>query len=397
MAAKHVFKDQGQVDKFKIRDADYQASDTKQPGLRLLVRATGKKIWLVYHRVNGIQEKVTIGPADLINLKDARVRAKKALLKGIDGVLVNVEKEAEREKARLAREGTFEAVAKGYLEDKKGGNLRTLHQRERFLERLVYPVLGRRPIDQILRGEVKRLLDRIKRENGNRSAEYVASCLRNVFDFHALNTDTFTSPMVKGMVSSNEARARILDDAELKAVWDAAGAAGIFGTYVRLLILTAARKSELARLEWTELAANGDWTLPASKNKTKLDLIRPLSPTARALISTISPIGGCRYVFTTNGAQAINGFGFWKPRIDAASGVKGWTLHDLRRTARSLMTRAKVPPDHGERCLGHAIPGIRGICDRHDFYDEKKRAYEALDGLVARIVDPIDNVTALHD
>jgi hypothetical protein len=58
----------------------------------------------------------------------------------------------------------------------------------------------------------------------------------------------------------------------------------------------------------------------------------------------------------------------------------------LRRTSRSLMSRAGVDADIAERCLGHVIPGVRGVYDRHEYYREKAQAYEALAGLIDRIV-----------
>ena len=69
--------------------------------------------------------------------------------------------------------------------------------------------------------------------------------------------------------------------------------------------------------------------------------------------------------------------------------MTGWTLHDLRRTARSLMSRAGVDADHAERCLGHVIGGVRGTYDRHAYYDEKKQAFEALAGQIDRILNPL--------
>jgi hypothetical protein len=41
------------------------------------------------------------------------------------------------------------------------------------------------------------------------------------------------------------------------------------------------------------------------------------------------------------------------------------------------MSRAGIPSDHAERCLGHVIGGVRGVYDRYEFHAEKKRAYEA--------------------
>src|SRR6266851_9797454 len=63
-----------------------------------------------------------------------------------------------------------------------------------------------------------------------------------------------------------------------------------------------------------------------------------------------------------------------------------WTLHDLRRTGRSLISRAKVPSDHAERVLGHVIGGVRETYDRYEYLDEKRDALARLSALVKEIV-----------
>jgi integrase len=147
-------------------------------------------------------------------------------------------------------------------------------------------------------------------------------------------------------------------------------------------------------MAWGELDGSA-WTLPAIRNKTKVDLVRPLSK--QALAALPAKVDGCSFVFTTDGKTPISGFSKFKRAFDRACGVTGWTLHDLRRTARTLMTRAKVPPDHAERCLGHVIGGVRETYDRWEFRDEKAEAYEALACLIERIVNPKDNVTAIDE
>jgi integrase len=97
-----------------------------------------------------------------------------------------------------------------------------------------------------------------------------------------------------------------------------------------------------------------------------------------------------------DGAKPIGGFSKLKARLDVACGVSDWTLHDLRRTARSLLSRAGVASDIAEICLGHVLAGVRGTYDRHEYHAEKKRAFEALAAQVARIVDPSDNVVTLR-
>jgi integrase len=400
MASAHKFKDQRGVDNLKPTDAGYEASYAKFRKLRVLVRPSGSKVYILRHRVLGKQEKVTGSDASITKLKDAEAWARTILVKADCGVSVNVEKRAERERARLARVGTLKAVTEAYLkhleDEDPDKRLRTIDQRRKFLERLVLPVLGPRPIDQIPRSEIMRLLDGIKKKNGARTSGAVFSALSCVFGWHAVRTDSFVSPIVKGMApESNPARARVLSDDELKRVWDHAGDAGLFGIYVRLLILTCARRAELSKLQWSELDGN-DWILPASKSKTRKELVRPLSRAARALLDQVDPVEGSRFTFTTDGAAPINGFGWWKARLDKASGVTGWTLHDLRRTGRSLLARAGVNNEHARQCLGHTTKGIDGTYNRYEYYGEKKHAFDALAGLVVRVVDPQSNVTALR-
>jgi integrase len=100
----------------------------------------------------------------------------------------------------------------------------------------------------------------------------------------------------------------------------------------------------------------------------------------------------CDYVFAGRGNVPINGFSKAKMLLDtkmtAANGVPiaPWTVHDLRRTARSLMSRAGVRPDVSERVLGHAIQGVEGVYDRYSYDTEKGEALQMLSDLIVQIV-----------
>jgi integrase len=186
---------------------------------------------------------------------------------------------------------------------------------------------------------------------------------------------------------------------ELRAVWTAAEASGgAFDRYVQFVLLTAARRMEAANMTRTEL--NGaDWLIPASRMKSKQDHLVPLSGKAAEILSKLPTIGKPDgFVFTNDGRSAIGSLSNCKDALQKRSGTEGWTLHDLRRTARSLMSRAGVPVDHAERCLAHVIGGIRGVYDHHEFYSEKKAAFEALAALIERIVHPPgENVVSLSE
>jgi integrase len=194
------------------------------------------------------------------------------------------------------------------------------------------------------------------------------------------------------------ARDRILDDDELRAVWKASKTfTGPYGPLIRFILLTATRRDEAGGMRRDEITGT-DWLIPAARMKGKKghkrDHLVPLSPAARAIINDLPALGP--YCFTINGKRPFNAFASYKEELDKRSGVTGWVLHDLRRTARSLMSRAQVNPDHAERCLAHVIGGIRGTYDRYEYRDEKAHAFEKLAAMVERIVNPADNVASLE-
>src|SRR5258708_33860732 len=147
-------------------------------------------------------------------------------------------------------------------------------------------------------------------------ADRTLAIVRKVMNWHVSRSNDFLSPIVRGMerVKPEEgARERTLTDDELRAVWRGAEAsAGPFGRLVRFILLTAARRTEAAAMTWGEL--NDEWTLPASRNNTKVDLVRPLSAEAWAVLP--AKVAGCPFVFTANGTNPISGYAAGKSKLD---------------------------------------------------------------------------------
>jgi integrase len=128
------------------------------------------------------------------------------------------------------------------------------------------------------------------------------------------------------------------------------------------------------------------WVVPAARYKSKRDTLIPLSKAAQQIIAG-QPVRG-PYVFGVDGSRPLGGFNDRKKNLDARSGVSGYGLHDLRRSARTLLSRAGVAADIAEMCLGHAFVGVRGVYDRFQYIDEKREAFEALAQMVERLVRP---------
>ena len=153
--------------------------------------------------------------------------------------------------------------------------------------------------------------------------------------------------------------------------------------------------NEARLLPWAEITG-GVWQLPAARNKTKVDLARPLSKAAQAIIAAQPRIAGGPLVFSFDGRRPVSPERA-KRTLDRACGVENWRLHDLRRSCRTLMSRANVNADVAERCLGHVLSGVRGTYDRHAYQAEMQHAFEAVASLVERIVNPpADVVTPLR-
>jgi integrase len=376
------------VKNFKPATVRREIPDPGAHGLYAVVQPTGRRGFCVRYRFFGVPRKLTLPPG--ITLAAARKLAADAMYEVSQGRDPADARKAEVEKAERARADTLRSVVEEYLA-REGKRLRTIDQRERIFERLIYPFLGSgRQIGSIKRKDIIRLLDHIEDKHGTRTADYALACLSRLFNWHAVRDDEFTSPIVRGMRRQNtklHARTRVLSDDELRRVWAAASAEGPFPAYVKFLLLTSARRTEAAAMTWAELDG-GDWILPAARNKTGVDLVRPLSRSAQKILAARPRIVGCPFVFTSDGRSALGGFSRQKQKFDAACGVADWTIHDLRRSARSLMSRAGVSPDHAERCLGHVIGGVREVYDRHAFHTEKLQAFEALAAQIERIVNP---------
>jgi integrase len=300
------------------------------------------------------------------------------------------------------RERTFKAIAESYYA-RKGKEHRSRKWCEAALARAVYPTLGARPIESIARSDIVRLLDQIEDERGPFMANRILAIINPVFNWHATRSDTFRSPIVRGMQRIDErARSRVLSDEELRAIWRATEEyRHPFSAMLRFILLTATRRNEAGQIKRCEIIGT-EWTIPAARYKTGINHVIPLSSMAQEVLAQMEgnfpgPLMADAFIFTTNGKQAIGGLTRHKQIVDKASGVVGWTIHDLRRTARSLMSRAGVGSDIAERCLGHVIGGVRGIYDRHEYLEEKRRAFEALAAQIERIINPpADNVVPLH-
>jgi integrase len=137
----------------------------------------------------------------------------------------------------------------------------------------------------------------------------------------------------------------------------------------------------------------GRWSIPGSRTKNGQGIVLPLHPLLVEDLQAVWPEYGEQAgqdwrLLGAIAGSGLRGFSKLKASIDKASGVVGWRWHDLRRTARTGLTRLGVPRDHAEAALNH-ISGrtaLERTYDRHPYAEEIIAALQRWQVHVAALV-----------
>jgi integrase len=371
-----------QIDAQEPSAKDLYLWDTSPPGFGVRVRPTGVKTFIYSYRASGgrSSRKVrhTIGRYGKITLEQARNQAQQLAGQVAAGRDPSAERVAQRLEEARERQ-TIAVVADEFIERYAKPRNRSWAEYQRILNYNVKPRIGNRPIHELTRRDVVGLLDHVADNSGEVMADHVLAIVRKLCNWHAARDSEFQSPVVIGMARTRPrdlARDRILTDDEIRAIWKALDSATYpFAPLVKLMFLTAQRRQEVAEARWDELQ-HSTWIIPAERYKTRRPNVVPLPEAASAIVAGLPQLADL--LFTTSGTTPFSGFSKAKAHLDEASGVSNWRLHDIRRTARTLMVRIGIRPDIAERVLGHVISGVAGVYDRYDYLDEKRNALEAL-------------------
>jgi integrase len=364
-----------------------EVSDGGMPGLYFVIQPSGKQSWAYRYRFNGRPRKWTIGPCPAIDLKTARELAREALRKVAAGADPCTEKKAAKA-AALVPTGLdlIETVTSRFVAQHAKRKLKaaTAREIERLLEKeVVAPWCGRR-LSQITRADIHDLLDGIVARGSPVTANRTLAWLRRMCAWAIERGLIEVSPCAGIRAPAAEtSRDRILSDAELAAVWRAAeGLETPYNGFIKLLILTGARRSEVAEMMWREIDFDAKlWTLPAARAKNATEHQIPLSNSTIDVLRALPRIAGSDLVFTLSGRVPIRGFHVVKTRVDALMPAgPSWTLHDLRRTFASGCARLGIAVHVVEAALNHRSGSIRGIAaiyNRYSYDVEKCAAMAA--------------------
>jgi integrase len=399
----------------------YEVKDPLSPGLRVIVQPSGAKSFALRYSHAGAYKKLTLGAWPQVQLvesveakrdrlardpnsaaPDARSLYRAALALKATGVDPAEQRKAERSAAAAERSEDVERHLvktqwQRYL-DNAGMKPATRKRFERIFDRLKW---GEKRIQNITREDVNDAID-ARRAAGPHAANGVYTVLSAFFTWAEKRGAIQSSP-VKTVEKphAEKARERVLDDAEIKAIWNGCEKLGNpFGALFQMLLLTGQRRTEVAAMKFSEIDFDAkEWHLSGDRTKNEAPHVVHLSDSALAIIKAAPRFEGCDFVFTSDGETYCSGFSKAKTALDKlAPTSEPWTLHDLRRTLSTRLAKAGVPLQVAEKILNHgrgSLAGVAGTYNRYSYADERRAALAAWAATVARIVDGASNVVPM--
>ena len=361
------------------RQGQSELWDSRLPGFGVRASHGGTKSFVLMYRYHGRQRRMTLGRYPILRLSEARQLAYEALRAAAFGT----DPQAEKLKVRNVPEVEhFDSFVRHFIETYARPKNRTADDTERVLMRHFGRAWGTRAIKEITKQDVMAVIDGIMAEGNHASANKALAVVRKLFNWAVERGLLDQSPCAGiNAPARSTKRDRVLSDDEFIAIWRAAIEMGYpFGSIVQLLLLTGQRREEVAGLRWSELdLTKAIWSLGALRTKSNRAHVVPLPPLTVSILSKLPRFNG-DLMFPARGSQnPVSGFAKWKDEIDGRCHVKGWRLHDLRRTAATGMARLGVSPHVVERLLNHTsgtFGGVAGVYNRFGYLPEMRTALE---------------------
>jgi hypothetical protein len=374
---------------------DRLAFDTDCRGLGVRATAAGTRTFIVqwHDPATGQKRREPIGVWGGITLEQAREAARVRLgqvAKGIDPRAERLAKKEAAERDRAERALTLEALVDDW------DALHLAHRRPRYRAEAVRAIKHafaehlRRPAARLSKAEAVAVLDGLLKAGSaamaGRTLAYARACYAWAEKRGKVPANPFTGiPIGAAAV----ARERVLSAGEVGRVWNAAlGMPEPWGPLFRLLVLTLARREEVAGMCWSELAPDlAVWTIPGARMKRPGARMKrgqahavALPEAAREALRAVTRVKGQDLVFSTTGKTPVSGFAGAKAALDRAAEVTGWWLHDLRRTGVSALAAMGFNPVVADLLLAHQparLSTVARVYQRHDFAAERAAALQA--------------------
>jgi integrase len=351
--------------------------DSEVAGFGLRIRASGAKSWLVQYAKFGKTKKVTLGAPPVVTLGAARAAARQVMA----AVRLGGDPAAEKAEAREQAANTIGGLIPAFLDrQRKRLKPRSMIEVERHLLKHARPLHGQ-GVKAIDRRAIAQLLEALERDHGAGAANCTRASLSAFMTWAAHSGHIDANPVsMTPRAVENGARERVLADDELATILRALDDGSEYAALLRLLILTGARREEIARLRWSEIDLEAALIrLPGERTKNGRPHDIPLSPQALEILRARQRRDGRDFVLGTNGT-GFTMLSQSKRMLDQRlPDVAPWVLHDFRRTISTRLHGApfSIPPHVCEALLGHVgghRAGVAGVYNRADYLLERRDA-----------------------
>jgi len=389
------------VARLKIAPGERQqdVKDDTTRGLYLRLFASGKRSFIYRYKLGGRVGVLTLGAAETLSLVQARHLAAghtAALVQGYDPGAA-----AQQAKAQVRRMPTVADFADEFIERYAKPNKRTWSEDQRQLARDVLPAIGRLKLDAVHRRDIVALVDAVRDRGAPVQANRVLAVVRRLFGFAVERCVINQSPVTYVRQTRETPRERVLTDAEIVTLWQAApGRMNPFTLRaLRLLLLTGARSGEVVGIARSEIDLEARrWLLPADRSKNRLAHVVPLADPALDIVTAaMAESWSDHWLFpAARGAGHMTGFGL-QQAVARLFGPQHPTVHDIRRTVGTRLSALGFNRLTIDKVLNHKDSTVGGIYDRHSYDREKRQALDAWAREVNRLVTghKADNVIHL--
>lgn len=381
------------VESVKPTSVRMEYPDAGLPGFSLRVTADGKKTFSYrYRSPEDRKQKRLTWSFSSYTLAEARTEAEAAVR------TVGRGEDPQKKEAPVDLPETVGALCSKYVEQHLKKHVRKWKAAEGEIENHIRPQLGSVRLDKVSKAHVRQMVGGIEAKYPV-AANRALARLRAVFNW-GLEEDLCLTDPTRGVKKPTKEKptARILTDEELAKVWTACDALEYPAReYMRLLILSGQRRDDVRCIPWAEIDLKMmNWVIPAERYKSARPHLIPLTEGMVALLQA-SPVKNGFIFSHTSGEKPYGNLVKPKRTLDKVSEVTGWTLHDIRRTMRTGLSRLGFRPDIAERVIGHSVGGRLGeTYDVYSYRDEKLKALDVWGAHVAAIVSGKSNVVPLR-
>lgn len=357
---------------------------TDPSGLGVRVTQAGKVVFQWRYRWGGRQKTMDLGEYPATGLKAAKDEMLKwmaVLDSGKDPVTV-----LRMSMATELTAQTNEELIRVWFDRYLRRNRKHIDPIIKRFETHVFPVIGHLPAKDTERRHWLTIFDRLVDQGKHGMADKLLADAKQALAF-AENRDpdvhnSLASLTLRTLGVQRQQGERVLTDAELRDVWtktDDSPLARKNQLMIQLLLLFGCRTVELRLAEKSHFDLDaGIWTTPRDLTKSlRRPVLRPIQDRAKEMLEELFDLHPGRYLLPKKDGRPVSHSSPVKSQtvLRRWLGHEHWTLHDLRRTARTHWS-AYTAPHVAEKMLGHKLAGIMAVYDQHDYLDDQRRAYE---------------------